>query len=127
MCYPARARAARGAAPGLGDGAGALYGPRPVDVLFVGKLNGRRRNILRALRYDHGLRVLHGNADGPLFGEPLRAALESAKVVLSLRFFDDDREWKMARFLPAVAATLPLSPAPRPAWPRKRWQCLQCL
>ncbi|KAH8057166.1 hypothetical protein JL722_6807 [Aureococcus anophagefferens] len=95
-----------GAAPGLGDGAGALAGPRPVDVLFVGKLNGRRRNILRALRYDHGLRVLHGNADGPLFGEPLKAALEGAKVVLSLRFFDDDREWKMTRFLP------PSPPAP---------------
>ena len=111
-----------GAAPGLGDGAGALYGPRPVDVLFVGKLNGRRRNILRALRYDHGLRVLHGNADGPLFGEPLRAALRSAKVVLSLRFFDDDREWKMARFLPAVAAGAVVvaepggAPAEQAAW-----------
>ena len=111
-----------GAAPGLGDGAENLSGPRPVDVLFVGKLNGRRRNILRALRYDHGLRVLHGNADGPLFGEPLRAALRSAKVVLSLRFFDDDREWKMARFLPAVAAGAVVvaepggAPAEQAAW-----------
>ena len=111
-----------GAAPGLGDGAGALAGPRPVDVLFVGKLNGRRRNILHALRYDHGLKVLHGNADGPLFGEPLKAALEGAKVVLSLRFFDDDREWKMTRFLPAVAAGAVVvaepggAPAEQAAW-----------
>ncbi|KAH8088673.1 hypothetical protein JL720_6624 [Aureococcus anophagefferens] len=111
-----------GAAPGLGDGAGALAGPRPVDVLFVGKLNGRRRNILRALRYDHGLRVLHGNADGPLFGEPLKAALQGAKVVLSLRFFDDDREWKMTRFPPAVAAGAVVvaepggAPAEQAAW-----------
>ncbi|KAK7231576.1 hypothetical protein SO694_0025606 [Aureococcus anophagefferens] len=99
-----------------------LAGPRPVDVLFVGKLNGRRRNILRALRYDHGLRVLHGNADGPLFGEPLKAALQGAKVVLSLRFFDDDREWKMTRFLPAVAAGAVVvaepggAPAEQAAW-----------
>ena len=111
-----------GAAPGLGDGAENLYGPRPVDVLFVGKLNGRRRAALRALRSDHGLRVLHGNADGPLFGEPLRKALEGAKVVLSLRFFDDDREWKMTRFLPAVAAGAVVvaepggAPAEQAAW-----------
>ncbi|KAH8092283.1 hypothetical protein JL720_5251 [Aureococcus anophagefferens] len=61
------------------------------------------------------------NADGPLFGEPLKAALQGAKVVLSLRFFDDDREWKMTRLRPSppgavVVAEPGGAPAEQAAW-----------
>ena len=76
--------------------------PRDVDVLFVGRLNARRRGALRALRKT--ARVFHGNADGPAFGDDLRSLLARAKVVLSLNYFGDADEWKMTRVLPAIAA-----------------------
>lgn len=73
---------------------------RDVDVLFVGRLEGARVDKLRRLR-ESGLRVLHGNADGPLFGERLRRLLERTKIVLSLRFWTNSAdEWKMTRYLP---------------------------
>lgn len=73
---------------------------RDVDVLFVGRLEGGRVDKLRRLR-ESGLRVLHGNADGPLFGKRLKRLLERTKIVLSLRYWTNSAdEWKMTRYLP---------------------------
>ncbi|KAJ8599274.1 hypothetical protein CTAYLR_006790 [Chrysophaeum taylorii] len=75
---------------------------RDIDVLFVGRLGGERAEKLRVLR-ESGLRIFHGNRDGSLFGSRLIAYLQRAKIVLSLRYWSSDDEWKMTRYLPALA------------------------
>lgn len=77
---------------------------KDIDVLFVGRLadGDKRTETLRSLR-ERGLNVLHGNSNGPLFGSRLRDHLTRAKIVLSLNYWSNDSEWKMTRFLPALA------------------------
>ena len=74
-----------------------------IDVLFFGKLNAYRRERLHHLRAA-GIRVFHANAPGrPIFGRDLHVLIQSTKVVLSLRYFDHDTEWKMTRWLGPIA------------------------
>ncbi len=74
-----------------------------IDVLFFGKLNSYREGRLASLRAA-GVRVLHANALGrPIFGKELEMLVRRAKIVLSLRYFDHDTEWKMTRWLGPIA------------------------
>ena len=74
-----------------------------IDVLFYGKLNAYRAARLAELRAA-GVRTLHANAMGrPVFGRELDALLARARIVLSLRYFNHDDEWKMTRWLRPIA------------------------
>ncbi|KAJ1461053.1 hypothetical protein M885DRAFT_508602 [Pelagophyceae sp. CCMP2097] len=80
-------------------------GDQLVDVLFYGTLTAHRAAALRELRAPpRRLRVLHLNAcsDG-VFGLDLDAALFDAKVVLDLRAFGGEHEWKMPRLARLLA------------------------
>ena len=76
---------------------------RDLGVVFVGRMNGRRRQVLDELR-KRGVPVYHANADALLFGDGLRAVLRRARIVLSLAYFGDADEWKATRYLPSIAA-----------------------
>ena len=69
----------------------------------MGRMNGRRRQVLEALR-KAGVPVFHANADALLFGDGLRDVLRRARIVLSLAYFGDADEWKATRYLPSIAA-----------------------
>ena len=71
--------------------------------MFVGRMNGRRRQVLLELR-KRGVPVYHANADALLFGDGLRDVLRRARIVLSLSYFGDADEWKATRYLPSIAA-----------------------
>ena len=53
---------------------------KDIDVLFYGKMNAYRWNLITELRERHGLRVIHANANIPAFGDRLNAAISRAKV-----------------------------------------------
>ena len=76
---------------------------RDLGVVFVGRMNGRRRQVLLELR-KRGVPVYHANADALLFGDGLRDVLSRARIVLSLAYFGDADEWKATRYLPSIAA-----------------------
>ena len=76
---------------------------RDLGVVFVGRMNGRRRQVLLELR-KRGVPVYHANADALLFGDGLRDVLRRARIVLSLAYFGDADEWKATRYLPSIAA-----------------------
>ena len=76
---------------------------RDLGVVFVGRMNGRRKQVLVALR-KRGVPVYHANADALLFGDGLRDVLRRARIVLSLAYFGDADEWKATRYLPSIAA-----------------------
>ena len=73
-----------------------------IDVLFYGNLNGYRATILARLRAA-GVRVVHANAERPIFGARLDRLIERAKIVLNLRYFVSDDEWKMTRLMRLLA------------------------
>ena len=82
-----------------------------MDVLFYGMLNDYRRGVLRKLRSEYGFRIVHANANGPVFGTRLLSLVRRAKIVLSLRYWrgvennlDQGGEWKMTRFLRPLAS-----------------------
>jgi hypothetical protein len=74
-----------------------------IDVLFYGHLNDYRAALLERLRTRYGLRVLHANRDRGLFGPRLDRLIRAAKIVLNLRFFSSESEWKMTRLMRLVA------------------------
>ena len=76
---------------------------RDLGVVFVGRMNGRRKQVLDELR-KRGVPVYHANADALLFGDGLRDVLRRARIVLSLSYFGDADEWKATRYLPSIAA-----------------------
>jgi hypothetical protein len=77
---------------------GAGEGEDDIDVLFFGTMNPYRTQALAGLRAG-GLQVYHANADGvALFGAALDALVARAKLVLSLRFWGTDAEWKVSRY-----------------------------
>ena len=57
-----------------------------IDVLFYGRLNAYRESALGRLR-EAGIRVMHANAFGPVFGSQLHDLIHRAKIVLNLRYF----------------------------------------
>jgi len=82
--------------------AGSLRGLPAFDVLFVGRMNAYRRGVIDELRRQ-GIQVVHGNAVAPLYGAELRANIRAARIVLNLRFFAEDDEWKATRFMLPLA------------------------
>ncbi len=74
-----------------------------VDVLFYGRVNDYRRRVISHLQ-QAGLRVLYPNVNGDsVFGEHLHCLTRQAKIVLNLRYFNEDAEWKLSRILPLLA------------------------
>jgi hypothetical protein len=74
-----------------------------IDVLFYGHLNDYRSSVLERLRTHYGLRVFHANRDRGLFGASLDRLIRAAKIVLNLRYFASDSEWKMTRLMRLVS------------------------
>ena len=113
---PALARDARGDGGDASDAAGG-----DIDVLFFGMVNDYRRARLQELRHS-GIRVLHANANTPAFGRRLDGLLRRARIVLNLRFWAGELEWKMTRFLRPLANEVLIvseicgSPAERDKW-----------
>jgi len=73
-----------------------------IDVLFYGRLNAHRKSILETLRAN-GIQVLHANAREPIFGKQLNQLIMRSKIILNLRYFLEEEEWKMTRFLRPLA------------------------
>ena len=73
-----------------------------IDVLFYGMMNEYRHKRITELRRA-GLTVLHANAHSPAFGARLDRILMRTRLVLNLRFFDGEPEWKMTRFIKPLA------------------------
>lgn len=85
------------------------------DVLFYGRLNNYRASVIKLLRLK-GVNVRHINANSEgVWGDDLRREIDSAKIVLSLRYFKNQKdrshsEWKFTRFYyPLIRGTLVVS------------------
>ena len=77
---------------------------KDIDILFAGTLTPHRRRIIDRLRHDHKLPILVPNsANWGSYGPELDYLVQRSKIVLSLRTFAEESEWKMTRFLRLLA------------------------
>lgn len=81
---------------------GSSGGGKDIDVLFYGRLNDYRRQRLHMLR-EGGVRVVHANAFAPVFEEELFELIQRSRIVLNLRYFEGEEEWKVSRFIRPLA------------------------
>ena len=106
-----------------------LYPDQPskekyTDVLFYGRLNNYRSTVIELLR-SQGVPVRHLNSGTEgMWGDELRKEIDSAKVVLSLRYFSKagvgtaqgsasaSTEWKFTRFYYPLVAGVPVVSEP---------------
>jgi hypothetical protein len=88
---------------GTNETAGCSEADGDVDILFYGRVNAYRRSMVASLQ-KKGLRVLYANINGDsVFGERLHCLTLQAKIILNLRYFNEDEEWKLSRILPLLA------------------------
>ncbi|MCR9138507.1 MAG: hypothetical protein NXI27_21075 [Alphaproteobacteria bacterium] len=59
---------------------------RPIEILFYGAMNERRRAIISALSDEWTITIA-----SEVFGEEMKSRLSSTKIVLNLHFYDDAR------------------------------------
>jgi len=78
-----------GFAPYLASAEPALpLADRPIDVLFIGSVNERRRALIQRIE---ALGVEVAQFDGPLYGDERDHFIGQAKAVLNLHFYDSSR------------------------------------
>ena len=65
---------------------------RPTDVIFYGRLNNYRSSIIASLRAANVIvRHLNAGIEG-VWGDELTRAIDSSRIVLSLRYFGESTE-----------------------------------
>ena len=78
-------------------------GVEDIDVLFFGTLTPHRKLVIRSLR-SSGLRVVVPNSSNwGSYGRGLDLLVRRARVVLSLKTFGEDAEWKITRLARLLA------------------------
>mmetsp|Transcript_17345 Transcript_17345/g.22519 ORF Transcript_17345/g.22519 Transcript_17345/m.22519 type:complete len:245 (-) Transcript_17345:8-742(-) len=74
-----------------------------IDILFYGKMNKHRLNILSILKNKYHLKVYHANHNQLVFNHHLEKIIKKSKIVLNLCYFGDQlKEWKMPRFIKPI-------------------------
>ena len=75
-------------APYLADAAVMPLAQRPIDLLFIGSMNPRRRALIERIEA-HGVQV--AMFDSALYGEERDHFITQAKAVLNIHFYDSSR------------------------------------
>ncbi|HEY6513884.1 MAG TPA: methyltransferase domain-containing protein [Burkholderiaceae bacterium] len=75
-------------APYLADAAAMPLAQRPIDLLFIGSMNPRRRALIDRIE---GLGVQVAMFDSALYGEERDHFIGQAKAVLNMHFYDSSR------------------------------------
>lgn len=101
-------------APYLGREASAPLEDRPIDLLFVGSVNERRRRWIERIE-SHGVQV--STFDGPIYGPERDAFIRASKAVLNVHFYESSR-FEQARVSHCLSLGTPViserAPSTRP-------------
>lgn len=86
-----------------------VWGKQPVkyDVLFIGSLNERRREVLQVF-IDEGLRVGHIGNQETLWGLERDAHIAQARCLINMHFYSPDSAFEIVRCAPALANHIPV-------------------
>lgn len=68
---------------------------KDVDILFIGSISPRRKELLERFKLINGINVLI--ADGGLWGDERIALLKRAKIIINIHFYGPDSLLEMAR------------------------------